>query len=160
MNTFLLSGLSDWRYTSMTWSTHKRKPLIFATARTMRPDTHWMVCAPSTGYSFIISKCRPDTYISLYRSSLSSSDFLERIHLAAIRFVQSGSLAQSPARKITLFSRSRIFTSFSSIIIGQFAPGSFGLMISVKLHCGGLANRVSDVLVSLRYPMEIVFVRD
>ena len=80
----------------------------------------------------MISKCPPETYLSLYRSSLSSSDFMERIYLVVINLSPSGISVLNMARKVPLLTRSRISVYLASIILRQFAPGLFGLMISVK----------------------------
>ena len=48
MNIFLVRGLLDWRYASLTYTTHRRKSLILAITNIMRTGTHCMVFAPST----------------------------------------------------------------------------------------------------------------
>ena len=108
----------------------------------------------------MICKCLPPWYLDLYRSSLSSSDFIVMIYLAVIRFAPSGSSALRTARKVPLLTMSRISAYLTSIILGQFALGSFGMMISVNRHCGGPASRVSDCLVSSKHPREITRVWD
>ena len=155
MNIFLISGLSDLRYGSQTSTTRVWKPLIFATSRIMRTDTHQMGFAQCTRQSFIISKCPPATYLALFRCSLSPYDFMARTYLAVIRFEPSGSSPLRTARKVPQLSRSRISAYLHSIILGQFALSSFRLMISVNRHRGCPVFRVSDCLVSLRYPREI-----
>ena len=140
MNIFLMRGFSDWRYASLTSTTHIRKPLIFAITRVMRTDTHWMVRAPWNRQSFMISKCPTGMCLSLYCSSLSSSDFMARTYLAVIRFAPSGRSVLSTARKVPLLTRSRILAYLASIILDKFALGSFGLIISVNQYCSGLTS--------------------
>ena len=97
-------------------------------------------------------------YPAFYRSSLSSSDFMARAYLAAIRVAPSDSSVLRMARKVLLTTGYHISAFLASIILGQCALRSFDLMISVYRRCGGPANHVDDCLVSLRYPRKIVYV--
>ena len=96
----------------------------------------------------------------MYRSSLSSSDVMERTYLAALIFAPSGSSALNTAQKVSLLIRSRISAYLPPFIHGQFAHGSFDLMISVNQHCDRLDIRVREFLVSLKYPREIICISD
>ena len=108
----------------------------------------------------MISKCPLAAYLALYRSSLSSFDFLARTFLALIRFAPYGNLVLRAAPKVPLLSRSRISAYLAYIILAQFALGSFGLMISVNQHWDCPVNRVMKFLVSLRYTREIIYFWD
>ena len=92
----------------------------------------------------MIFKCPSATYLALYRSSLSFSDFIARTSLAVIKFVPSGRSVLRIARKVPLLTRSHLSAYLASMISRKFALGSLGLMTSVNRNCGGTANRVSD----------------
>ena len=66
----------------------------------------------------MISKCLPATYLSLYRFSFYSSDFITRTYLAFIKFAPSDSSVLSSARKVPLLTTCRIVTYLASIIFG------------------------------------------
>ena len=95
-----MKGLSDYRYASLVLTAHIHRPVIFATTRVMRTNTKQTVCAPKTSQSFMISKCPPETYLALYFSSLSSSDFMGRTYLAVTRLAQSHNSALRTAREV------------------------------------------------------------
>ena len=53
----------------------------FGIVSMMRTDTPGTVWASWNRYSFMISSCTPATYLALYLSSLSSSNFMARTYL-------------------------------------------------------------------------------
>ena len=108
----------------------------------------------------MVSKCPPATYLLYIGILCFRASIMAKKYLTVIRFESSGNSVLRKVRKVPLSIESRISAYLSYIILGQFALGSFGLIISVKRHWNCPANWVIECLVSLRYPKEIIYVWD
>ena len=117
---------------SLTSTIYTQNPLAVAITNDMSTETHCMICAPWTRYSFMVSKCPPAACFTLYLSFLSPFDLIMRTYLAVIMFAPSSSSTLNTERNVPLLMRSRVSACFDSIVLGQFASRSLRLIASAS----------------------------